>query len=143
MTFEPGYIGLFVSGFIASTIIPLPSEGVLLLMLSLEYDPIWCLIIVSIANWLGGLTSYGLGYLGKTVWLEKYFGVKHDKLLKIESKIDQWKVLFALFTWLPIVGDVFAVGLGYFKIHFIKSAFFMFLGKFARYAIIIHLFYQI
>jgi membrane protein YqaA with SNARE-associated domain len=43
--------------------------------------------------------------------------------------------MLALLTWVPFVGDVFAVVLGFYRTHFWKTAFWMFVGKSARFIV--------
>ena len=61
---EWGYLGLFLSSFLGATIIPLSSEIVLSLLLTQGFDIKLSIIIATIGNWLGGLSSYYLGSLG-------------------------------------------------------------------------------
>ncbi|MDD2490729.1 MAG: DedA family protein, partial [Bacteroidales bacterium] len=42
--------------------------------------------------------------------------------------------LIAFFSWVPFAGDILAVGLGFYRVNFTKSAIFMLLGKAIRYA---------
>jgi len=58
---EWGYLGLFLSSFLGATIIPLSSEIVLSLLLTQGFDIKLSIIIATIGNWLGGLSSYYLG----------------------------------------------------------------------------------
>ena len=67
--------------------------------------------------------------------------IENRQLLKQKSKIDKYGSWIALITWLPFVGDVFAIGLGFYKLNFAKCAVFMLIGKGARFAIWILLFY--
>ena len=62
---EWGYIGLFLGTFMAATIIPFSSEILVTGILVAGGDYIATFIISTAGNWLGGLTSYWLGYLGK------------------------------------------------------------------------------
>ncbi len=133
--FEWGYLGLFLASFLAATIIPLSSELVLSFLLANDYPLVACLIVASIGNWLGGLSSYALGRLGKWGLLERYFGIKESKTYKVKVKINRMGSFLAFFCWLPIVGDLFAVGLGFFKIQLEKVALWMFIGKIIRYAL--------
>jgi len=41
-----------------------------------------------------------------------------------------------LLSWLPLIGDVLCLAAGWLRLNFIKSLFFITLGKFARYFII-------
>lgn len=136
-----GYIGLFVGAFLAATIIPFSSDILLIGILLAGGDPWISFLSATAGNWLGGLTSYGLGRIGKWEWIEKWFHVSEEKLLKQKSKIDKYGSWIALITWLPFVGDVFAIGLGFYKLHFGKCALFMLIGKGTRFAVWIVLYY--
>ena len=59
--------------------------------------------------------------------------VKHETLIKHKDKIDRFGAWLALLTWLPFVGDVFAIALGFYKVDFRKSALLMLIGKGARF----------
>ena len=60
-----GYFGLFVGSFVAATVVPFSSDVLLVGMLAAGGN-IWLSVAVAtLGNWLGGLTSYGLGWLGK------------------------------------------------------------------------------
>ena len=83
-----GYIGLFVGAFLAATIIPFSSDILLIGILLAGGDPWISFLSATAGNWLGGLTSYGLGRIGKWEWIEKWFHVSEEKLLKQKSKID-------------------------------------------------------
>jgi membrane protein YqaA with SNARE-associated domain len=104
-------------------------------------SPWACFAWATSGNWLGSLTCYGLGYLGKWEWIEKWLKVKKEKLDKQKAVIDKWGSLIALVCWLPVVGDIFAVGLGFYRVHFAKSAFFMLVGKALRFLFWITLWY--
>ena len=121
---------MFAGAFLAATIIPFSSDILLIGILLAGGDPWISFLSATAGNWLGGLTSYGLGRIGK--W---------EKLLKQKSKIDKYGSWIALITWLPFVGDVFAIGLGFYKLNFAKCAVFMLIGKGARFAVWILLFY--
>ena len=62
---ELGLLGLFISSFIAATIIPFSSELVLSILLANQYPLVTCLFIATLGNWLGGISSYGLGKIGR------------------------------------------------------------------------------
>lgn len=128
-----GYVGLFAGSFIAATVVPFSSDVLLLGMLAAGGNVWLCVLVATLGNWLGGLTSYWLGWLGKWEWIERYMGVKHETLVKHKSKIDRFGSLLTLLTWLPVVGDVFAIALGFYKVDFKKAAVLMLIGKGARF----------
>ncbi len=133
--FELGLLGLFISSFIAATIIPFSSELVLSFLLAIQYPLEMCLFIATLGNWLGGISSYGLGRLGEWTYIKYFTGLDKTKIKKVREKVNKWKSPLAFFCWLPLVGDIFAVGLGFYKINFIKVSLWMFVGKMIRYVI--------
>lgn len=132
---ELGYLGLFLASFLATTVVPFSSEIVISVLLANDFDFVSCLSVATIGNWLGGISSYALGYVGNWDTLEKYFGVKKTKVESVKKHLDQWGNSLAFLCWLPIIGDVFAVGLGFFRVQFTNVALWMLFGKMVRYAI--------
>ena len=135
-----GLIGLFIGAFLSSTIIPFSSEIFVTGALISGLNPLFVFISAVAGNWLGGLTTYWVGRMGKWDWIEKWFKVKEESLLKQKAKIDKYGSLLAFLTWLPIVGDVFSIGLGFYKVNFTKCAIFTLIGRACRFAIWIALF---
>ncbi len=129
-----GLIGLFLGCFLAATVIPFSSDFLMVGVLIAGFNPVLSIIVATAGNWLGGLTSYYIGFIGKWDWIEKWFKVKEETLLKQKHNIDKYGSLLAFLTWLPIIGDVFAVTLGFYKVNFTKSAIFMLIGNGARFA---------
>ncbi len=134
--FTIGFIGLFLASFLSATILPMSSEGILLLMLSQGVDPTSCLIVATIGNSLGGLTNYGLGMFGNTLWLKR-FGVKKEKLMTFQNRIQKHGYLIAFFSWVPFIGDPMTIALGFFKVPFIPVLTFIIIGKFLRYLVLV------
>lgn len=134
-----GYIGLFVASFIAATVIPLSSEALFLAMLA-NFNPWMCLCSATLGNTLGGWFNYGIGYMGNPDWLKR-IRVKPEQILRWKSRVQRYVVWLALFSWLPFVGDVMAVSLGFFRADWKGSFFFILLGKFLRYLVLL-CFYQ-
>lgn len=130
-----GYWGLFIGSFLASTIVPFSADLLLIGMLALGGNVWGCLLIATVGNWLGGLTSYWIGWLGKWKWLERWFKVKPEQLSRQKSRIDKYGYGLAFFTWLPFVGDLFAIALGFYKVNPKLSAFYMLLGRFLRFLV--------
>jgi len=128
-----GYLGLFIGSFLAATLIPFSSDVLLLGMLAAGGNVVWTVVLASLGNWAGGMFSYWIGYVGKWEWIEKWFKIKKETLEKQQSKIDKYGALLAFLSWLPGIGDIFAVGLGFYKLNVWKVALFMFIGKSARF----------
>ena len=136
-----GYLGLFIGTFLAATVVPFSSDFLIIGVLVAGANPLLAFILATVGNWLGGLTSYYLGHLGKWEWIEKWLRVKEESLNKHKSKIEKYGSLIALLSWAPFVGDIFAIGLGFYRVDFLKSAVFMFIGKALRFAFWIGLYF--
>ena len=130
-----GVLGLFLGSFLAATVVPFSSDVLYVGVLMAGAKPLHCFLSATVGNWLGGLTSFGIGWLGKWEWIEKWFRVKRETLEKQHAKVEKWGPLLALMTWLPFVGDVFAIALGFYRLTPWKCAVFMLIGKAARFAI--------
>jgi membrane protein YqaA with SNARE-associated domain len=81
------------------------------------------------------MSSFGLGYLGKWEWIEKYLRIKRVTIEKWHDRLYKRGALFAFFSWVPAVGDVFAVGLGVLRSNVLTTAAAMLAGKLARYVV--------
>ena len=130
---ELGYIGLFIASFLAATVVPFSSEFIFSAMVFGGLDPWTCVWVATLGNWLGGMTSYYVGLLGKMEWIEKYFRIKKEKMESYTTNIQKYGDWFAFFSFIPFIGDVIAVATGFFRCKWWKVAISMLLGKFARY----------
>ncbi|ECP7276014.1 DedA family protein [Campylobacter jejuni] len=131
------YLGLFIVCFLSSTLLPLASEAFVLGFIKLDFSPYLVLVIATLANTSGSLSTYALAYFGKEKFLKKYFSKSLKKLDNFNANFTKFGSTFAFLTFLPLVGDLFALGLGFAKYSFLKTIFFILLGKLSRYAFII------
>lgn len=128
-----GLPGLFLGTFMAATMVPFNSTVLYIGILLTGVNPWIVFLVGTLGNWSGGLTTYGVGRIGKWEWIEKWFKVKPETLIEQKAKIDRWGSLLALVTWLPFVGDVFAIALGFYRVPFWKCSLYMFLGRGLRF----------
>lgn len=134
-----GYWGLFFAAFLAGTVFPFSSEVVFAGGLYAGMDPWVALLVASSGNWIGGMTTFWFGHLGNLEWIEKYFRVNHARLLEWEHKVKKYGSYFAVLGWLPFVDVIILLALGFFRANPWYSAWWMLVGKVARYAVIIWL----
>ena len=127
------YCSLFFTSFLASTIIPLGSEGVVVYMIMKGHNIVSVVVIASIGNYLGACTTYILGYIGRQKALEKYLKINPVDFARAEKLFIKYGSPVLLFTWLPIVGDALAAIGGIFKLNFLLFSIYVFTGKFIRY----------
>jgi hypothetical protein BACCOPRO_02328 len=132
-----GYWGMFLSAFLAGTILPFSSEAVLLACVGLGLDPVWSTLATTAGNALGGLTCYWIGHLGKMEWIEKYFKVDQKQLDKAVRFIHGKGTWMALFSFLPVIGDAILIALGLMRANVWIVGLSMTIGKLGRYAILV------
>lgn len=133
--FDYSLWGLFLASFLAATVVPFSSEALLSVLIVNGVDAYTAVVVATAGNWLGGMSSYGIGYLGKWEWIEKYLRVKKSSIEKWHNRLYKRGAIIAFFCWLPAVGDVIAVGLGLLRSNVWITAIAMLAGKFIRYVI--------
>jgi membrane protein YqaA with SNARE-associated domain len=133
-----GYFGLFLACLGAATILPIGSEPIFTYLIFAKFNPFACLIIASIGNWLGGMINYYIGRLGKTEWIEKYLKINHTKITNIQHKLHNKSAFMAFFCFLPFIGDIIAIILGFARANIIIVNITMFIGKFLRYLLLLY-----
>lgn len=132
-----GYWGMFLSAFLAGSVLPFSSEAVMLGLLAAGVDPVPLLIYGSIGNVMGGMVNYGLGRLGKLEWLKKYFHLKQSSIDRAYKFMGGHGAWMGFFAFLPILGSAITVVLGLTRANFPLSVFSITLGKVMRYSLLI------
>ncbi|CVK15246.1 membrane protein YqaA, SNARE-associated domain [Apibacter mensalis] len=137
---EYGYIGLFIASYLAATILPFSSEAVLMGIFIMGGNPWISIVIATIGNWLGGMTSYFLGRLGKIEWIEKYLKISKNKIDQVSQKLNKKGAYFSFFSFLPIIGDIIPIALGYMRANMYIVSISMLVGKLFRYLLVMYAF---
>jgi len=132
-----GYWGMFLSAFLAGSVLPFSSEAVMLGLLAAGVDPVPLLIYGSIGNVMGGMVNYGLGRLGKLEWLKKYFHLKQSSIDRAYRFMGGHGAWMGFFAFLPILGSAITVVLGLTRANLPLSVFSITLGKVMRYSLLI------
>ena len=133
---EWGYAGMFISAFLAGTVLPFSSEAVLIACIGLGLDPVLSVAATAAGNILGGMTCIGIGRLGKKEWIEKYIKINKEQIDRASRFIHNRGACMALFSFLPVIGDAILIVLGLMRANFLVAVLFMAIGKSARYAIL-------
>lgn len=114
---------LFVSSFLAATLLPGGSEVVLFSVLKLHPGQFWtALAVATLGNTLGGLSSYLIGRL-----------IPPTKPLKGLHAVKRWGSPALLLSWVPLLGDPLCVAAGWLRLNVWWCTLFIATGKFARY----------
>ena len=122
-----GLAALFLSSFLAATLLPGGSEFVLAGVLATGTAGLWpALAVATAGNTAGGATSY---LLGRLIPQRELRGRGLDW-------VRRWGAPALLLSWVPVIGDALCVAAGWLRLGAGWSVFFMALGKFARYYVI-------
>jgi len=132
---QPGYAALFAVSFLASSLLPLGSEWLLILMLVKGYDPVSSVGIATAGNFLGAATTYLIGMYGGGWLVSNILRVSPGQQERARSLYQRYGVYSLLFSWLPIVGDPLCLVGGALRINFGTFSLLVVSGKFARYVV--------
>lgn len=130
---DTGLWGLAASAFLSATLLPGNSEIVLLGVLAKFPALFWhCIVVATLANTAGGITSYGIGRLlpQRTAAALK---PAQTRALAWLQRHGAWALLL---SWVPLTGDALCVAAGWLRINPVFSLLAMALGKCARYLVI-------
>ncbi len=129
------YGGLFVSAFLAATILPISSEAVLAgLVATGQGDPMLLLGVATVGNTLGSAVNWLLGRGIDALRDRRWFPVSHEQYDRASRTFRRFGAWTLLFAWLPLVGDAFTLAAGAARMHFGLFLALVALGKAARYA---------
>lgn len=133
----PTLWALFLSAFLASTLLPGGSEVVLgALALQGHYDPWKLLLVASAGNTLGGMSTWCVGRF--LDWWYPSSGFTHPKYQRALDWLRRWGSPVLILSWVPIVGDPLCLAGGWLRVHWVAALFWIGIGKAARYAVILY-----
>lgn len=133
-----GYWGMFIAAFIAGSVFPFSSEAVMAGLQLAGLNPMSLLIWGTLGNVAGSMFNYWIGSLGKMEWIEKYLHVKREKVEKTQVWMEKRGAWMGVLCFLPILGSVIAVTMGFMRANPFISLLAIFIGKLLRYAILVY-----
>lgn len=130
---------LFLSAFLAATLLPFYSEVVLVTLLLDGYSvfPLW--LAATSGNTLGAAVNWAMGRYLLHFRDKRWFPFKTESLYRAQGwfqKYGQWTLLL---SWLPVGGDALTFLAGVMRVRFFWFLLLCALGKGARYAVVIWL----
>lgn len=131
-----GYIGIFLAAFIASTLLPAPSELIILLAYENNFNVYLVILIATIGNVLGSLTNYYIGYFSNSKKLIKRFNLNQTKIDNWTIKSEKYGYWLGLLAWIPFIGDPLMAIVGFLKVKIAPLTLTITLGKLTRYVVV-------
>ena len=121
--------GLFVSSFLAATLLPGGSEAVLFAVMRMHPEAATeALFLATLGNTLGGLTTF---------WMAR--ALPQTLATRPLALARRWGTPVLALAWTPVVGDLLCAAAGWLRLPWLTSALWMALGKGARYGAVIWL----
>ena len=100
------YLLLFLSAFLAATLLPAQSEALLAGLLHNGDHITWLLIsVASLGNILGSVFNWLLGRFLEKHRGHRYFPFKESALEKAQTTFQRYGWWSLLLSWVPVIGD--------------------------------------
>lgn len=132
-----GPLGMFVSAFLAGSILPFSSETVMVALLAVGGSPWVLLLMASAGNTLGGISCYYVGRVASPEWLQRKLRIKEVNMRRARMLVNRWGAWMGLFCWVPILGDAILATLGLMRYNPLLTNFIMFVGRTLRYVVVL------
>ena len=128
------YIFLFLTSFLAATIIPLSSELTLVSLLNTgDYSSFLLVAISSVGNILGSIFNWLLGFYLLKYVNKKWFPFNQEQINTAPKRFSKFGVWSLLFAWFPLIGDPLTLIAGILRINFLLFLILVSVGKISRY----------
>lgn len=133
-----GDIGLFLSAFLAATLLPLSSEAVLAaLTAGGDRDVVFLVALATAGNTLGAWVNWALGRYCLEWRGRRWFPIKAEHLDKATAWFGRYGLWSLLLAWLPLVGDPLTFAAGVLRVNVWKFLALVATGKAARYVAVV------
>lgn len=137
MTSLAGLLGLFVTGLLASTLLPVASEPVLIayFLSDTAASRVAPVVAIGLGNTLGGMISYLMGRGLRLFWMKWRHGDAPESRMAVKAResLMRFGPVALIMSWLPVIGDPLCLVAGSLRLSVWACLFWIALGKFARY----------
>ena len=131
------FLSVFISAFLAATILPAQSEAVLAYHISASPDALILLVIIATAgNVSGAVVNWWLGIFSTRFQNKKWFPVNPEKLARAEQHYRRYGRYSLLLSWVPFIGDPITVIAGVLREPLWSFILLVTLAKSGRYIVI-------
>ena len=132
-----GYLGMTIAAFLAGSVFPFSSEAVMASLQLAGLEPWPLFLCATVGNVAGSMFNYWIGTFGRMEWIEKYLHIPAEKVNRTKAWIDGRGAWIGALCFVPILGSVLSVTLGYMRANPYVTLVAIFAGKSVRYALLI------
>lgn len=131
------YGALFLSAFIAATLLPAASEAVLVGLLVAGQQPVAGLLLAAgIGNVLGSVVNWALGRWIALFQDKPWFPIKAASLARAQAWYQRYGKWSLLLSWAPVIGDPLTIVAGIMRESFPVFMLLVTIAKFGRYLVV-------
>jgi membrane protein DedA with SNARE-associated domain len=132
-----GAMGVLVGMFLESSVLPIPSEFVLVGAGAMQIPILTIVVFGSIGSTMGSIIGYSIGRYGGRPFIDaygKYFFITSDKLMAAERWVDRYgNIAVFMSRLIPFIPfKVFSISAGIIRMSFAPFLLYTFLGMIPR-----------
>ena len=137
------YAALFTSAFLAATLLPMASEGMLAALLLNGHSPLILLASASIGNVAGSTVNWWLGRQAHAFRARRWFPLKGPQLDRASAWYRRYGRWSLLASWVPIIGDPLTIVAGTLREPLWSFLTLVIIAKLGRYLVLVWIVLQL
>lgn len=131
------YGSLFLAAFLAATLVPAQSEGVLTGLILAGGQQVAALVAVaSLGNILGSVLNWLIGRGVERFRTRRWFPASQSQLERAQAQYQRFGYWSLLLAWVPIIGDPLTLVAGIMREPLWRFLLLVSIGKVGRYAVL-------
>ena len=128
------YLAVFLSAFVAATLLPAQSEAVLSFYILSAPQTVFALILVAtVGNVLGSVVNWIVGFYATRFQNRKWFPATPSQMQRAEKFYREYGRYSLLLSWVPFIGDPITVIAGVLREPILSFLLLVTIAKSARY----------
>ena len=128
------YLAVFLSAFVAATLLPAQSEAVLSFYILSAPQTVFALILVAtVGNVLGSVVNWVVGFYATRFQKRKWFPATPSQIQRAEKFYRKYGRYSLLLSWVPFIGDPITVIAGVLREPIFSFLLLVTIAKSARY----------
>ena len=128
------YLAVFLSAFVAATLLPAQSEAVLSFYILSAPQTVFALILVAtVGNVLGSVLNWVVGFYATRFQNRKWFPATPSQMQRAEKFYRKYGRYSLLLSWVPFIGDPITVIAGVLREPIFSFLLLVTIAKSARY----------
>ena len=131
------YLAVFLSAFVAATLLPAQSEAVLSFYILSAPQTVFALILVAtVGNVLGSVVNWIVGFYATRFQNRKWFPATPSQMQRAEKFYHKYGRYSLLLSWVPFIGDPITVIAGVLREPILSFLLLVTIAKSARYIVL-------